>query len=59
MTRDESIQRIRELSQPEELRAFLVTIREKTLPAEWASGKAFEYLILRIFELDGADVVWP
>jgi Restriction endonuclease len=25
----------------------------------WESGKAFEYLILRAFELDGAEVKWP
>ena len=26
---------------------------------EWADGKAMEHLVLRAFELDGADVVWP
>ncbi len=26
---------------------------------EWASGKAFEYLVLRAFELEGAEVRWP
>ena len=25
----------------------------------WPQGKAFEYLILRAFELDGARVIWP
>jgi hypothetical protein len=25
----------------------------------WPQGKAFEYLILRAFELDGAQVIWP
>ncbi|WP_224367721.1 restriction endonuclease [Hyalangium versicolor] len=25
----------------------------------WAEGKPFEYLILRAFELEGAQVVWP
>jgi len=25
----------------------------------WAQGKAFEYLILRAFQLEGADVRWP
>lgn len=25
----------------------------------WDAGKALEYLILRAFELDGADVTWP
>lgn len=26
---------------------------------EWESGKAFEYLTLRAFQLEGADVVYP
>jgi hypothetical protein len=30
----------------------------KTL-AGWAPGKAFEYIILREFEIEGARVVWP
>ena len=25
----------------------------------WRDGEAFEYLILRAFELEGAEVVWP
>jgi hypothetical protein len=25
----------------------------------WDSGKAFEYLVLRAFQLDGAEVTWP
>ncbi|MEB3231883.1 MAG: restriction endonuclease [Leptolyngbyaceae bacterium] len=25
----------------------------------WEAGKAFEYLVVRAFELDGADVKWP
>ncbi len=25
----------------------------------WPQGKAFEYLVLRAFELDGARVIWP
>lgn len=25
----------------------------------WPAGKAFEYLILRAFELEGAEVTWP
>lgn len=25
----------------------------------WAKGKAFEHLVLRAFELDGAEVTWP
>ncbi len=26
---------------------------------EWEAGKAFEYLVLRAFELEGAEVRWP
>jgi hypothetical protein len=26
---------------------------------DWQLGKAFEYLVLRAFELDGGDVRWP
>jgi hypothetical protein len=25
----------------------------------WEAGKAFEYLVLRVFQLDGLDVRWP
>lgn len=33
---------------------------DKSLPlADWKPGKAFEYLVLRLFELAGADIVWP
>jgi hypothetical protein len=31
----------------------------KTGVAGWASGKALEHLILRAFELSGAEVIWP
>lgn len=33
-------------------------IEEKRAP-EWPSGKALEYLVLRAFELEGAEVRWP
>lgn len=35
------------------------TIDRSPLLADWPPGKAFEYLILRLFELEEADVVWP
>lgn len=34
------------------------SIKSGTTPG-WASGKAFEYLVLRAFQLEGADVRWP
>jgi hypothetical protein len=33
-------------------------IQERQTP-DWAPGKAFEYLLLRAFELEGAEVVFP
>lgn len=40
------------------LRTLWSSIRERRTP-DWSPGKAFEYLILRAFQLDGADVSWP
>jgi hypothetical protein len=40
----------------------LLSFWEKVKAGEtpgWAAGKAFEYLILRAFQLEGAHVVWP
>ena len=32
---------------------------QKDQVGDWEAGKAFEYLILRAFQLEGADVRWP
>lgn len=32
---------------------------ENCVPTEWFPGKAFEYLVLRAFQLEGAEVEWP
>jgi hypothetical protein len=40
------------------LRLLWDQIESRNTPG-WDSGKAFEYLVLRAFELDGADVKWP
>ena len=44
-------------------RAALINLWERVRDAgdvgSWPPGKAFEYLILRAFELEGARVVWP
>jgi hypothetical protein len=35
-------------------------IEARSVPeSEWAPGKALEYLVLRAFELEGAEVRWP
>jgi hypothetical protein len=41
-----------------ELRTIWAGIQAGDTPG-WEPGKAFEYLVLRAFELDGADVRWP
>jgi hypothetical protein len=33
-------------------------IQQRDTPG-WEPGKAFEYLVLRAFELDGARIRWP
>ncbi len=40
------------------LRSLWHKIESRNTP-EWDAGKAFEYMVLRAFELDGADVKWP
>ena len=34
-------------------------IRAGRAPDGWPAGKAFEFLVLRAFELEGAEVRWP
>jgi restriction endonuclease len=53
----EHVARIRELDWAG-LRALWMRIKAGHTPG-WPAGKAFEYLVLRAFELDGAQVVWP
>ncbi|OCQ88824.1 hypothetical protein BCD64_03500 [Nostoc sp. MBR 210] len=40
------------------LRSLWHNIESRNTP-EWDAGRAFEYLVLRAFELDGAEVKWP
>jgi hypothetical protein len=51
------IRKIRRFAWPE-LRALWEQIEAQSTPG-WAAGKAFEHLVLRAFELDGAVVRWP
>ncbi|MFM6139108.1 MAG: hypothetical protein ACKPE3_12770 [Sphaerospermopsis kisseleviana] len=34
-------------------------IKAKNTSNFWDAGKALEYLVLRAFQLDGAEVAWP
>lgn len=56
-TTDEYRQRIQELDRLELVR-LLERIAGRDTP-QWDSGKAFEFLVLRAFELEGADLTWP
>jgi hypothetical protein len=41
------------------LRILWERIHSRDTAPEWAAGKAFEYLVLRAFQLDGGEVQWP
>jgi hypothetical protein len=56
-TAEEYEARIRKLRWPG-LQKLWEAIKQRDTPG-WEAGKAFEYLILRAFELDGARVRWP
>jgi hypothetical protein len=58
MTRAECIEAIRRYNDFEGLLTLWEEIRAGTVANSWDSGKALEYLILRAFELEGAEVVW-
>ena len=49
--------RIRRLKWPG-LKQLWEEIKAGNTPG-WEPGKAFEYLVMRLFELDGAEVRWP
>ena len=40
------------------LRTLWDNIENRSTPG-WDAGKAFEYLVIRAFQLDGADIRWP
>jgi hypothetical protein len=42
----------------EDLRSLWADIEARQTPG-WDAGKAFEYLIIRAFQLDGAEVKYP
>src|SRR5438046_170576 len=56
-TAEEYEARIKKLRWPG-LQKLWESITRRDTPG-WGAGKAFEYLILRAFELDGARVRWP
>lgn len=55
---DEYVQQIRRYDYRGLVRLFH-QLAESETPSGWAKGKAFEHLIIRAFELEGATVTWP
>src|SRR5690349_14852001 len=51
------VKRVRRLDWPK-LNKLWQRIKLRKTP-RWAAGKAMEHLILRAFELGGAEVIWP
>lgn len=56
-TSEEYVVKIQQLAWSE-LRDLWERIKNRDTPG-WDGGKAFEYLVLRAFQLNGADVRWP
>jgi hypothetical protein len=57
VTNDAYREKIRALGWAD-LRELFARIEARDTPG-WEPGRAFEYLVLRLFELDGAIVRWP
>lgn len=53
------IARVRAMKKRSELLDLWGQLLIPLQPEGWAPGKAMEYLLLRAFELEGAEVVWP
>lgn len=58
MTPDWYVTQIRQLATRRDLLAFWESNYDKPV-APWGSGKPFEYLVIRAFELEGAAVEYP
>ena len=52
------LERVRSLDRAGVYRTWQV-VRDRGNLVGWPPGKALEYLILRAFQLEGADVTWP
>lgn len=59
MNKAECIERIRQYTDFAALLSLWEELQSRKFTHDWDNGKAFEYLILRAFELEGAEVVWP
>jgi hypothetical protein len=55
---EEYARRVQGMGQAE-LLAFWGRVKQRERIEGWAPGRAFEFLLLRAFQLEGARVVWP
>jgi Restriction endonuclease len=58
MTADEARAKIEKCDRKTVL-GMVASIRANTPITGWDPGKAFEYVVLRSFQLEGADIRWP
>lgn len=58
MKQEDCIKTIRLIKNHADVRVFWENILQKNTP-KWDAGQAFEYLMLRAFEIEGAKVTWP
>jgi len=59
MSNEEYIKQVRKFKNHAALLRFWQAIREGTPLPGWPAGRAFEFLILRAFEIERAEVTWP
>lgn len=59
MTQQECLAKVQLLDRSELCDLWSSIKRRDTEEKGWQKGLAFEYLILRAFQLEGADIVWP
>ncbi|MFY0522996.1 restriction endonuclease [Archangium gephyra] len=56
---EEYIRKIKRIKKPADITRMYRQLQSGTSLRDWPEGKAFEYLVLRAFELEGAEVTWP
>ena len=56
---EDYVRMIRELADHAALMALWQRLLRNEPMPDWGKGKPFEYLLLRAFEIEGAEVTWP
>jgi hypothetical protein len=58
-TSEEYIRKIKQLKKPADVARMYRQLKSGDSLSDWPAGKAFEYLVLRAFEMEGAEITWP